>query len=506
MNTPKKTVYLPKTAYSGYTYTEWEKEYELPETMAGISKLIQIESLPEITDVTTKSNIADVFGKNTFRILYQSAEDGSVEPLNFSDDFDVSIDMKTDSDNLLTFARVFCTFISCKVISPRKLYIKGKNKIHLEANENVATEIPDINSGNNILFYDTVNFPFQELLPPLTQSFSFEEEFTVDSSYPSVDKIIFSSVRLIPLDIVKSFGSLTLNTSAIFKAFYEGDGKYNLFSRSVPLALTIENETIDENTIIYYYLAVNDQMAEKDIDKYGEDRVLRFFYSPSLTVFRVKEKNEELPKDVFSPSDLLSTKTENLNFNELVDVFSRPFTIEKIFEIPGTEISEIYDTNAVMDVESIEKTEQGEKINGICGISVLGKTESGIDSVSFTVNFSEMFPEMSGSAFCRCSVIPTGASAMITGRDVITVRVSANATIRRYEARSQEVISDFSTSSARETRDKSCITIYYPNEKETLWDISKEYGIDPVIMGKENASSFTADGIVAKGVKSVLIP
>ena len=145
------------------------------------------------------------------------------------------------------------------------------------------------------MFYDTVNFPFQELLPPLTQSFSFEEEFTVDSSYPSVDKIIFSSVRLIPLDIVKSFGSVTLNTSAIFKAFYEGDGKYNLFSRSVPIALTIENETIDENTIIYYYLAVNDQMAEKDIDKYGEDRVLRFFYSPSLTVFRVKEKNEELP-------------------------------------------------------------------------------------------------------------------------------------------------------------------------------------------------------------------
>jgi hypothetical protein len=95
---------------------------------------------------------------------------------------------------------------------------------------------------------------------------------------------------------------------------------------------------------------------------------------------------------------------------------------------------------------------------------------------------------------------------MITGRDVITVRVSANATIRRYEARSQEVILDFSTSSARETRDKSCITIYYPNEKETLWDISKEYGIDPVIMEKENASSFTADGIVAKGVKSVLIP
>ncbi len=506
MNTPKKTVYLPKTAYSGYTYTEWEKEYELPETMPGISKLIQIESLPEIIDVVTQNNIADVFGKNTFRILYQSSEDGSVEPLNFSDDFDVNIDMKTDSDNLSTFAKVFCTFVSCKVISPRKLYIKGKNKIHLEATENVSTEIPDINSGNNILFYDTVNFPFQELLPPLTQSFSLEEEFTVDSSYPSVNKIIFSSVRLIPLDIVKSNGSATLNTSAIFKVFYEGDGKYNLFSRSVPIALTVENEAIDEDTIIYYYLAVNEQMAEKDIDKYGEDRVLRFFYSPTLTLFRVKEKTEELPRDVFSPSDLLETKTETLTFNELVDVFSRPFTVEKIFEIPNTELSEIYDTNAVMDVESVEKTEQGHKINGICGISVLGKTENGIDSVSFTVNFSELIPEMSGYDFCSCSVTPTGASSMITGRDMITVRVSANATIRRYETRSREVISDFSSSGLRETRDKSCITIYYPNEKETLWNISKEYGIDPIVMEKENASSFTADGIVAKGVKSVLIP
>ena len=65
---------------------------------------------------------------NVFNILYHSAEDEKVHNVVFSDYFNISEDLKTNAENLIPTARIFCIYMSCKVISKRKIYIKAKNK------------------------------------------------------------------------------------------------------------------------------------------------------------------------------------------------------------------------------------------------------------------------------------------------------------------------------------------------------------------------------------------
>ena len=89
---------------------------------------------------------------------------------------------------------------------------------------------------------------------------------------------------------------------------------------------------------------------------------------------------------------------------------------------------------------------------------------------------------------------------------MISFRVSANATIRQYKKNQYEVLSDFSPTNEREQKDKSCITLYYPAQNESLWEISKEYGINPAVIAKENPHSFSQDGIFNNKSKNVLIP
>lgn len=506
MNTPNKTIYFPKTVDSGNITAEWEKEYELEGNMPDIQRLLRIDSTPQISETEINKSSVQINGENVFNILYRSSEDEKIHSINISEPFSVTENIKTDSPSLIPLARIFCTFISCKVISPRKIFIKSKNKISLSIKENVEENIPNLDESKDILFFDTENVPMQTFLPPTTKTFDLEESLTVDGTYPAVDNVIFSSVKIVPLDLVKNISSATLNTTVVFKVFYENSGNYVMFSRSVPLSLTVEDDQIDENTLLYYFLSIKSQKLQVEMDNYGEDRILRFSYIPEIILFKVKESVEELPIDVFSPTDILDFKTKTVSFEELSGIQQRPFTIEKVFELPDTEFSEIYDTSAVMDVESFDNSNDGAILNGICGISVLGMTEKGIDSASFNVNFTQNFPEINDDTAKECTIIPIQANTMVTGRNMITVRISATATIRQYKTQNCSFLSEFSPISQREQRDKSCITIYYPSKTDTLWDISKEYGIDPKEIAKENKNSFAANGTLSENIKTIFIP
>jgi len=237
-----------------------------------------------------------------------------------------------------------------------------------------------------------------------------------------------------------------------------------------------------------------------------EERIIRFSYSPSIVLFRIRESIKNLPTDVFSPTHLLECKSEVLKTSELTGITTRSFTVEKVFEIPEADFSEIYDSSSVMEIEEAKQTEQGYFIEGICGISVLGMTEKGIDCVSFTVNFSQTFPELSNDSNYTSTVSPIQTTAMISGRNTLTVRVNANITVRKYIDKTHTVLSSFSELKKRETRDKNLITIYYPSASEHLWDISKEYGVDPEEIIKENKSSFINGDVLNESVKTIFIP
>ncbi len=512
----EKKYYFPENVYNETFFSEWEKEYEIPEDFPDISRLIRADSNPKINSVVINSanssavsdapKIVEIEGDNTFNILFHSTEDEKIHNIVFTDFFNINEDIKQNSDNLIATAKIFCVFMSCKVISKRKVYIKAKNKITLNVINNKSLNVPNIDSQNTTLHFNVNSFNTQTFLPPSTISYNLEEALTVDGTYPPIERIVFTSVRIIPLDLVKSSGSATLNTTVIFKVFYESQNRYYLFSRSIPVSLTLEDADIDENTLLYYFLSITNQSATVEMDNYGEERIIKFSYSPQINLFKVKESSEELPIDVFSETEYLETENSLSSFEELIGVIQRPFTVEKIFEIPDTEFNEIYDSSAVIDVEKFEATAEGKNLSGICGISVLGLTEKGIESANFNVNFNQFFPEIKDEYISECFVYPIQTSASISGRNMISFRVSANATIRQYKKKQYNLLSGFTSSGKREEKDKSCITLYYPSYNQSLWDISKEYGISPNIIAKENPHSFSGEGLFISKSKNIFIP
>jgi len=259
MTIPNKTSYYFRDVYTGNFFQEWEKEYELGEDFPDFSRLIRIDSSPKIKDSSQNGSIVTVVGSNNFNILYHSSEDEKIHSVQISELFTSDDNIKIQSENPIINASIFCTFVSCKIISQRKFYIKAKNKITLDIKENSYLNTPDMDMRNNILYFKSEDVPMQTFLPPIIKTFDFEEELNVDGSYPPVENIVFSNVRLIPLDLLKNDGSVILNASAIFKVFYESQNGYVMFSRSVPISLSVENEDIDENTLIYYFLSVENQ-------------------------------------------------------------------------------------------------------------------------------------------------------------------------------------------------------------------------------------------------------
>jgi len=502
MKAETSTLLLPRTVFEAGADKDIEFESTLADYLPNINRVIRADADVICEDVNISSGKAEVSGKAVFSLLYESDNKKKLRNGHFTADFTQRFDLRELPDGqMLPFARARCSYVSCKILNPRRFILRCRADIGLEIKSMQSAEVVSEANSKGAYFkrreHQTAVF-----CPALNREFNMEESFALDSK-PSVGEIISASLRFLPGEIVLSEGSAAIRADGVFKCLYEEESEEAaciVFEKPFSAAFTVDDECIKPDSEVSFALTVTKTHAEKEIDSYGENRVIGISYGVRVTLHCVNRQTVVVPTDMFFENYINTNKLAELPLENPVKELRHRFMVEKVFEIPELVVENCMDFNVAMSVGEASLTDEGILVTGACGMNVFGAAGDSYRADDTSVTFSELIPFSAANKDCkvRASAVPLNAVAEIAGQGRLSVRIPAEIAVSlTYKESVSALVSAEIEKREKEQSDSDSVIIYYPEKGESAWDIARRYYVDPESITTENPEAFDKNSNVA---------
>ena len=154
---------------------------------------------------------------------------------------------------------------------------------------------------------------------------------------------------------------------------------------------------------------------------------------------------------------------------------------------------EILDTIATVSVASTVKEEGGLRVRGNIAYSVLAIADYGVTTIDSVEPFDELFPANTpeGDVDYYSFGYPLSASSALVGSGTVGTKVVVMLSIFGFEKREVTVAAELTMEeSAKDEFADEAVIYYYPARDETLWNVAKQYSVNPALLRSDNESAF----------------
>lgn len=490
-----------------------EKDFVLPDYCADIFRILKC-----IVDTRVLSQTING-GKLTFelgvtaRVLYCTEGDSKVNCIAQKMNYTKSVDLTDNCANPAVSITPRCDYVNCRVVSPRRLDIRGavtsRIKVVCEKKQSIITGA----SGCNIqLKKHLLTYPAKRLTADKRVTVIEELELAADK--PPVTQMIRSDCYIEPAEQKIIAGKLVTKGDANITMLYScvntaGENTLESMKFTIPFSQIIDVDGIDESFEANVEITpssceimpVSDSQTSLECElvmlvsceavKYETADVVTDAYS---TCFECDIKASE------SAAECVFVKTENT------------MVVSAGVSYPDDAIRCVYDSWASVDNVSVRHDDDSSSfiVSGNVKFSVLAKSESDCpifleaqEPFEQTVAIPEQLINMSDHKFdpivCvkKCDYrMPDSGSVELSAELVIRGNISASA--------AKQLLSDISvnTESPKQRGDNCAIKLCFCSEQDDIWEIAKKYSTSVSAIMEEN--ELTGESTAQRGM--LLIP
>lgn len=500
MKAETTTVLLPKTVYEAAADKDIELENTLADYLPNINRILRADADVFCGDVEISDGKVEVNGKAVFSLLYESDFKQKLQCERFEAEFTHKFDLKdVPDDELFPVVHAKCSYVGCKTLNPRKFLLRCRVDLGLEVKCMQGAQIVSLQTGNGA-YFKSEKRRLAVYTPAIVRDFTLEESIPLETA-PPVGDIIYSCLAFASGEAAVSEGSALIRAEATFKCLYERedeDGGLYLAQRRFPVAVTVDDECILPDSDVNFTLCAKNIETDKDIDTYGENRVIKLNYSLRAVVTCVNREEVEIPTDMFFEDYETENLCQVLVCEEPSKELRHRFTLEKTFELPDSTLESCLDVNAEAVVTETAAAEDGISVKGSVGISVFGPCADGYRSHDLQAAVSAVMPfPVSGD--CRFKVraeVQNPAAEASGGRITVRIPIELCAVVVRKESFPALVSSNIENRSDEDAGTRP-VVIYYPQKGEAVWDIGKRYYVNPDEVAENNPDAFDKSGLVA---------
>lgn len=501
MKAETTNVLLPRTVFEAGVDKDIELESTLADYLPNINRIIRADADVVCEDVSISAGKAEVSGKAVFSLLYESDFKQKLQCERFSTDFTHRFDLKDMPDaELYPTAHAKCSYVGCKTLNPRRFILRCRADLGLEIKCMQSVQTVSMQDSKGAYFKSTKQ-KMAVYSPMIIRDFNMEESISLDAM-PPVSDIIYTTLDFSAGEVSVSQGTALIRAEAAFKCLYEKEGEeggLQLAVRRFPMALTVDDEAIQADSDINLSLNAKSIETEKEIDAYGENRVIELRYGVRAELNCVNRQEIEVPTDMFFEEYENENKLQSLPYEEPSKELKHRFTLEKVFEIPEMPIDNCLDLNVSVSVSEAVLAEGGISVKGSCGMNIFGASSDGYRAHDCNAAFSELLPFTVSNPDCRfkISAEAQNPTADITsGRLSVRIPIQLCVTITYKERLTALVSAEIEKRTDTDAASKPII-IYYPQKGETAWDIGRRYYVNPAEITENNADAFDKSGAIA---------
>ncbi len=487
INTVNTDISMKRLAFEEAAEQQIESDITLPDYFPDIVRVIKCSLKANIVSVSSGGNRITADGNAIISVLY-ICESGKLHC--FEQRIPVSKYVETPkAEECTCVASAKTQYVNCRVISQRRIDIRGSIGIDFKAYEKCDKRIVSSCENKNIQLR-TKSANVSNLKDCVSRCFSMNETIEIGASQGTIGQIVRCNAIAV-LDSTKLVaGKILVKGELKVKVVYLTDGECVLekIENSMPISQIIEAATT-ENCSDFVTLCVPSVEVHAKTDSSGALRLIDVSAVIRADVSVYENEEIQYTTDAYSTEYETDFQRESVELKSIFEKFSDTYLCKGSVEISGSAVKSIEDIfcNGLNYTVSLSGNEM--LISGKANVSLLAvNSEDELQSFDRELDFQYKRATTLGESFsASCNVTPTGIDYILSAENKLDIRIETEISGLIFDASKKQIISDISCDEAKKKKKRSAaLTIYFAQQGEEIWEIARRYNTRVDLICAEN--------------------
>lgn len=487
INTVNTDISMKRLAFEEAAEQQIESDITLPDYFPDIVRVIKCTLKANIVSVSSGGNRITADGNAIISVLY-ICESGKLHC--FEQKIPVSKYVETPkAEEYTCIASAKTQYVNCRVISQRRIDIRGSIGIDFKAYEKCNKRIVSSCENKNIQLR-TKSANVSNLKDCVSRCFSMNETIEIGASQGSIGQIVRCNAIAV-LDSTKLVaGKILVKGELKVKVVFLTDGECALekIENSMPISQIIEAATT-ESCSDFVTLCVPSVEVHAKTDSSGALRLIDVSAVIRADVSVYENEEIQYSTDAYSTEYETEFQRESVELKSIFEKFSDTYLCKGSVEISGSAVKSIEDIfcNGLNYTVSLSGNEM--LISGKANVSFLAvNSEDELQSFDRELDFQYKRATTLGESFsASCNVMPTGIDYILSAENKLDIRIETEISGLIFDASKKQIISDISCDEAKKKKKRSAaLTIYFAQQGEEIWEIARRYNTRVDLICAEN--------------------
>jgi hypothetical protein len=341
------------------------------------------------------------------------------------------------------------------------------------------------------------------------REFVVREVMEIPSGKSSICEILKVDSKICDKEIKALTGKAVIKGTANISVLYSGDNSSIEFTEAdIPFTEVVDIPDLIEDADCDMDCAICDMFYKISEDNDGDMRIVNVEFAVNAQISAYRTVETEIIEDCYVPGCEMSIERCEERLEEVICCPTAQSTLREIVTIDdgAPQISGIYHIITKASVTDTQAENGRVSVSGRVDAYILYITDGGespVYSCKREIPFSVMIdsPGSARGMDCAIKAEVEHASYSLNMANEVELRIILRVNAKVIRERRLELVSEMSE--AVEKRGESGIIIYFVQNDDSLWDISKRYGVSIDSVMKFNGIS--ADENIACG-RRLIIP
>ncbi len=463
-------------------------DFTLPDYCADVEKIFKCTVTPEVYSINSGGGQLTVEGASLVRVLYCSVDKKNLRCAEQTLPFSVAFNLSNDIEDFVTSVKAKTEYVNCKAVSPRRLQIHGAVSLNVKARVRKPSQIYK-SENNDTLQTDIRKTKVSELVSLQSEVFSVSESITVNAKAP-VSTVLRSEVKTMLTDASAVGNRLLLKGELTLCMLYNSDYKGEIpeqLTYVFPFVHNMDCEGVGESSLreIDLSLLSFDTRLKSDIG--SENPLIILEAKLCACVACRKETEVSYISDAYSTAvdtelEFVPLTLESAVLPKISNIMSKATL--SLGEQKITRVIDIFCDNVTVKPYISDKL----RLSGKANFCILALDEN--NELTYIERSADIENEENlAQSFSYCSDITSmikSLSYRLTENNSMELRAEIYILSKLVRTENIQAVSKVEDVGVTDDDDNCALTLYFAQEGESLWDISKRYRTDKNALCLEN--------------------
>lgn len=441
-------------------------------------------------------------GMAVCRILYKS-EEGAPAAVTVKLSYSKTVELRRAPQKPQVYVKAQPGYFSCRAVNSGRIDIRGAVVLSCKVISTTETEAVGSAQGGGVQCRCR-DICCGRLLRYTTKSFLVRGEETLSSDIPATATLLRSSATVGETSFKVVGGKIVAKSDAEVKLLLiDGDRTLYRDSFQLPVSEILDAEGADEDSICSVAFTVDWVDVKLSSAAADEQPTASAELCITARIWAMNNETGSFMVDCFSTGYETTRESRPFSISQGADPVHRTVPVEQELTLPDS-TEEVLDLWTELAEETVTGGDHVLKICGRVRFCALVQMEGGEpEYVEQTADFCEDVPVEGPLA----EILPALSARLEEQKNQgsgILARAAVQADVAFSLGDKAQLITEVTVDENRPVKPKNagCLTLYFPERGEQVWDIAKRYSTSPSLILQENG--LQDDGAVGEGM--LLIP